>query len=53
MGYFAFLFSDPQSAEGNEVSSISALEVREEENGLALSVVTDFYGMALPLKDVA
>jgi hypothetical protein len=36
MGYFAFLFSDPESPDSDEVSSIFALEVRKEGNGLAL-----------------
>lgn len=49
MGYFAFLFSDPESPDDDEVSSIFALEVAKEGNGLALSVITDFDEMELRL----
>lgn len=49
MGYFAFLLSDPESPDDDEVSSIFALEVTREGDGLTLSVITDFDGMELRL----
>jgi hypothetical protein len=49
MGYFAFLFSDPQSPDDDELSSIFGLEVTSEEKGLALSVITNFDEMELRL----
>ncbi|MBX8688099.1 hypothetical protein GO011_11745 [Mycobacterium sp. 20091114027_K0903767] len=49
MGYFAFLLSDPESPDDDEVSSIFALEVTREGDRMTLSVITDFDGMELRL----
>jgi hypothetical protein len=53
MGYFAFVLSDLQSLEDDEVSSIFALEVGEEEGGFVASLITDFDEMPLRLRDLA
>lgn len=48
LGYFALLLSDPEAREDDEVSSIFAVEVAREENGVRLSLISDFDSIPLP-----
>jgi hypothetical protein len=52
-GYFAFLLSDAESTDNDEISPIFSLEVTETDRVLDLTVVTDFDGMELRLREIA
>jgi hypothetical protein len=52
-GYFAFRLHDLESSENDEISPIFEIEVAETAEGFAISVVTDFDGLELPLREIA
>jgi hypothetical protein len=52
-GYFAFHLSDAESTDNDEISPVFSLQVTETDGVLDLTVVTDFDGMELRLREIA
>jgi hypothetical protein len=48
-GYFALSLSDPSDPDGDEVSTVWAVDVVQGEEGLEMSIIADFDRISLPL----